>query len=135
MATFQNQEIQLGVATVVDSNVHTYDESLKTGEVSLGVAPVESMGLRHAAHLLDKSACPESELPAGKGMHPKSEILGDENAHCESALLGNTDINSDSKLLHEDFHCESLMGEIKDAHPASAIVGDHDTPRIRDVRR
>ena len=56
--------------------------------MSLGVALLESMGLRHAAHLLDKSACPESELPGGKGMRPKSEILEHEDTHCESAMLG-----------------------------------------------
>ena len=68
------------------------NESFKSNrdEVSLGVALLESMGLRHAAHLLDKSSCPESELPGsrGKGMRPKSEILEHEDTHCESAMLG-----------------------------------------------
>ena len=131
---FQNQEIQLGVATVVGGNVHTDDESLKSDEVSLGVALLESMGLRHAALLLDKSTCLESELPGGKGMRPKSELLGDEDSHCESATSGEMDIHRESTLLYEkDFDCESLTGEIKDAHPTSGMVRDKDTCRESDI--
>ena len=67
-------------------------------------------------HLLNKSGYPELELPGSKAVQHESEVLEDKDAHCESALLGETDIHSESKLLHEDLYCESLLGEIKDAH-------------------